>query len=166
MGKKLNAGVIRAIRSDHKRLTGLGLKEGAHITLAKKYALSVNYVGLIVRRRTWAWVTDERDQFSDFLIPDTAVSSLNPHDKMCPSRICRRKAKLLAGLKKLTDVPPPAKIAELVADAGRKLSHPVVRYIRKLSRENYPTYVIAKHLGLNYERVISIVNGDNFRNVV
>jgi hypothetical protein len=156
---KINASVVRAIRYDHRRLVDLGLKWGAYPKLSKKYNLSEHQVLMIVQRKCWAWVTDDRSE-----IPDTAVSSRNPTDGMCIRRINDQKTERYKELKKLAEVPPPSWVTKLLTLSGW-LRHPVVRYIRRLSQHGHPTYIIAKHLNLNYYRVVSIVNGDCFKHV-
>lgn len=159
MARKLNAGVVRSIRYDYDRLVDIGMKRGAYPHLARKYELSEHQVMRIVLKKCWAWVTEDRDE-----VPDTAVSPKNPTDGPCIRRIQDKKAEQLKELRKLADRPPPSYIQKLLGLDGR-LRHPVVRYIRRLSNNNHPTYIIAQHLNLNYYRVVSIVNGDNFKHV-
>lgn len=160
MARKLNAGVVRAIRYDYERLVDIGMKRGAYPHLARKYELSEHQVMRIVQRKCWAWVTDDRDE-----IPDTAVSPKNPTDSMCRRRVNDKKTEEMRELKKLADKEPPASIRALLSDLSETLHVKVVKYIRRLSNKNYPTYIIAKHLGLNYHRVVSVVNRDNFKHV-
>ena len=159
MPRKLNAGSVRAIRYDHQRLVDLDLKYGAYGKLAKKYGITDTQVMRIVLRKDWAWVTEDREE-----VPDTAVSPRNPSDGPCIRRIQDKKSEQLKELRKLADQPPPSYIQKLLDLAGR-LRHPVVKYIRRLSNNNYPTYIIAQHLNLNYWRVVSIVNGENFKSI-